>query len=544
MSLARGGAFCGMIKQDDPTKTEGWRLLVAHADSLRDFSISSALRDDKDRFADLSFEFRGNFLADLSKNLWTKATCAHLIAFARELRIEEKKEALFRAANDGFPPFFRDLSGFFSPHTGASGAMKESLRRIRDFADRLHRRQFLGYTGEPIQDVVHVGIGGSYLGTRMAIEALHAYKKPVNVHYVANVDGRTCRAIMQKLSPERTLFIFSSKSFTTAETLTNAKVLRRWFLSRATQEAQVHHFFAVTAQTAEALRFGVPKENIFSLPQSLSGRFSWGSAVGLPIACALGFEHFEQMLSGAHAMDQHFMQALPEENIPLLMALLSVWYINFLKYPTQAVVCYADCLHLFPEYLQQLVMESNGKFLNAAGRIVGHSTAVPLWGGVGSQGQHTFFQWLYQSRQATFCDFIAYACDASSFADSTRQLLAHSIGQARGLMMQAPPPNQPNLRAFVGNRPSTFLLFRALTPYTLGMLMALYEHKVLAEALLWNLPLYEQGGVAHGKSLPHADMVADLQGGVPPAAKWDASTCGLIRACQRYAEGDAGTGDV
>ena len=530
-----------MTKQDDPTKTGGWRLLAAHADSLRDFSISSALRDDKDRFADLSLEFREDFLVDFSKNLWTKTTRAHLIAFARGLRIEEKKEVLFRAGGDGFPPFFRDLSGFFSAHTGTSGAAKESLRRMRDFADRLHRRQFLGYTGAPIQDVVHVGIGGSYMGTRMAIEALCAYKKPVNVHYVANVDGQTCRAVTQKLSPERTLFIFSSKSFTTTETLANAKVLRQWFLCHAPQDAQAHHFFAVTARAAEALRFGVSEENIFPLPQGLSGRFSWGSAVGLPIACALGFEHFEQMLSGAHAMDQHFMQEPPEKNIPLLMALLSVWYINFLKYPTQAVVCYADCLHLFPEYLQQLVMESNGKFLDAAGQVVGYPTAVPLWGGVGSRGQHTFFQWLYQSRQAAFCDFIAFAGDDTApFADSMRPLLAHSIGQARGLMGH-PPLETP--KAFVGNRPSTFLLFRALTPYTLGMLMALYEHKVLTEGLLWNLSPYEQGGVAYGKSLPHAEMVADLQGGVPPAARWDASTRGLIRAYQRYVKG-AATGDA
>ena len=515
-----------MIEQNDPTKSKTWPLLVTQARLARDFSIARAFRADTERFGRFSFSLGAELLVDFSKNIWDEAIFALLIAFAEDLRITERKQALF-GSGACLHPLFRAPT--LAPRALGT-EITVALDRMQVLTDRLHNRTLLGYAGAPIRHIVHLGIGGSCLATRMALEALVAYRKSIRVRYVASIDAQGCRNVMDTLSPETTLFIISSKSFATTETLTNATALRDWFCAQAPKGALSQHFFAVTAAVSSALRFGIPQTNIFSLPHELCGRFSWSSAAGLPIACGLGYEAFSQMLSGARAADEHLMQAPLHQNIPVLMALLDVWYITFLGYPTQAAICYADGLRLFPSYWQQLAMESNAKFLDCYGKKIAYTTAVPLWGGAGCEGQHSFFQWFYQSRQLVFSDFIACANVPTDLPSHERQLLSHGLAQTQSLM-------QPPGKNTVGNRPSTFLLLKEPSPYSLGLLMALYEHRVFVEGLLWNIPTYEQEGVDHGKQLRHQDIMDDLGRGGPPArtaASHDASTRGLMGAYRHY----------
>lgn len=520
-----------MVWQDDPTKSKAWQLLKRHAHRFvgENFSIVQAFLVDSSRVERFSFSFCDELSVDLSKNMWDEEVFSLLLVLADQLRIVERKAALFRAdapvVAGNLQAFLRDPS---CAHPTIGSQARASLDGIRSFSGKLHDGMLLGYTGRAIKHVVHVGIGGSYLAIHMALTALDAYKTPIGLCGVSNVDPQDCQRVIQALEPETTLFIISSKSFATPETLTNTATLLDWFCTHVPKEGVAQHFFAITAHAQRARSFGIPQANIFLLPEVLSGRFSWCSAAGLPIACSLGFAPFRDMLLGARAVDEHFLRAPLCENIPVLMALLNVWYINFLRYPTQVVMCYANSMRLFPKYLQQIVMESSAKCLDASGNKLTYETAVPLWGGVGSNDQHTFFQWLYQSKQPAFCDFIAFADVTSNLPAHAQQLLAHSITQAQALM-------QPATDDVVGNRPSTFLLCKTLTPYTLGMLMALYEYRVLVEGLLWNVPTYEQGGVEHAKNLPYVDILRALEN-PQPATQWDDSTNGLIKQCQRYKE--------
>jgi glucose-6-phosphate isomerase len=376
--------------------------------------------------------------------------------------------------------------------------------------------------------VVNLGIGGSDLGPRMATAALSAYTHPsLQVHYVSNLDAADLAPVLEALDPRTTLFIVTSKTFATQETLTNARTARDWLLAAAgdasSDRAMASQFVAVTANAAEALRFGIPDDNVFEFRDWVGGRFSLWSAVGLPLALAVGMEAFEQMLAGAEAMDRHFREAPVERNLPLLMALIGIWNINFLGAWNLSISPYSQSLRLLPDYLQQLDMESNGKSLAPDGTPVGVHTAPVLWGGAGSNTQHAYFQLLHQGGRLIPSDFIAFAASDYPLAGHHEKLLANCLAQGEALAFGS--TNADPLRACPGNQPSSTLLLPRLTPYTLGQLLAAYEHKVCAQAAIWGINPFDQWGVELGKQLA-ARLLPAIETGVP--VDTDPSTAGLM----------------
>ncbi|MFA4969136.1 MAG: glucose-6-phosphate isomerase [Sulfuritalea sp.] len=427
-------------------------------------------------------------------------------------------------------------------------AVHRELDKMQDFAAAIHGRHWRGATGEPITDIVNIGIGGSDLGPRMATQALAAFRHPeLKVHYVANLDGADLATVLAGLQPRTTLFIIASKTFTTQETMQNAASARHWLVQALGESAVARHFVAVSTNLAEVARFGIDPENAFSFWDWVGGRYSLWSAIGLPLVLAVGCDHFRQLLAGAHAMDEHFFSAPAAENLPGLLALLEIWNTNFLGADNRALLPYSQSLGLLPRYLQQLEMESNGKQVDRQGLPVGCTTAPVLWGEAGTNGQHAFYQLIHQGGRLVPCEFIA--CKQADFAlpGHHEKLLANCFAQSEALMRgrtlaettaelvaSGMAAEQVALlapyRSFPGNQPSTTLLLPRLDPFSLGALLALYEHKVFVQSIIWNINPFDQWGVEYGKKLANR-LLPIIEGGLSTAGL-DSSTAGLIAACK------------
>jgi len=525
---------------------------AAHGVHLRDMFAA-----DRQRFARLSISWN-DWLLDYSKqrvtadtmgllqDLWAAADVPGWIALMRQgaaINHSEGRAALHIALRHpaGKGPI---LHGGRDVMPGVQG----ELEKMRRFAAAIHGRHWRGATGEPISDIVNIGIGGSDLGPRMATRALAAFRHPeLRVHYVANLDGADLATVLAGLQPRTTLFIIASKTFTTQETMQNAASARHWLVQALGEAAVARHFVAVSTNLAEVARFGIDPENAFAFWDWVGGRYSLWSAIGLPLVLAVGFDNFSRLLAGAHAMDEHFFSAPAAENLPALLALLEIWNSNFLGAGNRALLPYSQSLSLLPRYLQQLEMESNGKQIDRQGLPLDCSTAPVLWGEAGTNGQHAFYQLIHQGGRLVPCEFIVCRQPDFPLPGHHEKLLANCFAQSEALMRgrtlaettaelatSGMAPDQVALlapyRTFPGNQPSTTLLLPRLDPFNLGALLALYEHKVFVESVIWDINPFDQWGVEYGKQL--ASRLLPIIEGKAAAAALDSSTAGLIDACK------------
>ena len=548
-----------MLPKIDPTKTKSWKKLKEHYRVMKNRHMADLFRQDPERFSKFSVTFQ-DMLVDYSKNIITKETFRLLFGLARECKLKEAIERMFigdeineterRAA---LHVALRNRSN--TPiHVNGSDVMPEVnavLGQMKRFSDAVISGNWKGYTGKPMTEVVNIGIGGSDLGPVMVTEALRPYWKPqIRVHFVSNVDGTDIAETLKAVSPERVLFIVASKTFTTQETMTNALTARKWFLDSAKSESLVkHHFVAISTNEAEVKKFGIDPENMFKFWDWVGGRYSLWSAIGLSIACTIGFEHFVGMLEGAHAMDIHFREAPFEKNIPILLALIGIWYSNFFGAQTEAILPYDQYMHRFAAYFQQGNMESSGKSVDRSGREVRYQTGPIIWGEPGTNGQHAFYQLIHQGTKLIPCDFIAPAISHNPIGDHHSILLSNFFAQTEALMkgktkqevveeLRVSGVSDEEMmrlvpfRVFKGNRPTNSILVKKITPRTLGSLIAMYEHKIFSQGVIWNIFSFDQWGVELGKQLARK-ILPELKD-EKESTVHDSSTNGLINTFKEF----------
>ena len=537
-----------------PTQLPSWKALEVHAQLLKTQHLRDLFAADDARFNKFSLELP-SLLLDYSKNLITDETKAALLALAKESEVELWRHKMFagehiNATEDRavMHVALRDKSAnpIMIDGVDARPAINTELARMRQLTQKVRSNEWLGYTGKAITDVVSIGIGGSNLGPLMVTEALKAYSdKRLKMHYVSNVDGVQIAEVLAELNPETVLFVISSKTFTTQETMTNANTAQQWFMAAAQNHAAIaKHFVAVSTNRKLVTAFGIAEENIFDMWDWVGGRFSLWSAIGLPIALALGYEVFDELLQGAYSMDQHFLTAPLDQNAPVLMALIGIWNSNFLGYPAQALLPYDQCLHRFPAYMQQAEMESNGKSVNWAGEPLNYRSVPLIWGEVGINGQHAFYQMLHQGTDIIPADFIGSVESNVAVAGHHDILMANFFAQSQALMqgidaaqvrLDLAAKGVPAARieeivahkVHLGNRPSNTLLLPKVNAKTLGALIALYEHKIFVQGIIWRIHSFDQWGVELGKVLA-AKIQPELAAENTINPKHDASTRHLI----------------
>ena len=517
----------------DVTKLKSWQALEAHARQKPD--LKRLFPEDPARFENLSFTLPG-LLADFSKNLITTETLDLLCALAEETGLEKSREAMFRGdkinTTENRAVLHTALRApddkpFSLDGQNVAEDVADVLHRMKSFADSIQTGVWRGYNGKDITDVVNIGIGGSSLGPRLVTEALAAYH-PVRLqaHFVANVEASDMALTLKGLSPETTLFIVASKTFTTAETMQNANIARTWIVNHYKDEQAIaKHFVAASTNLEAVKKFGIAPDNMFPFWDWVGGRYSVWSSIGLSVMILIGYENFVEFLEGAHEIDDHFRTTPLRRNVPALMGLIGIWYRNFLKLPAYAVIPYHACLGRLPAFLQQLDMESNGKSVTRDGTPVTASTGPIIFGEPGTDAQHSFFQWLHQGTDVVPVDFIAAVKSRFGNADQQAMLLANFLAQSEALMTGKDNTAEPH-RNFAGNRPSTTLLLDELTPRTLGALLALYEHKVFTQGAVWGIDSFDQWGVELGKVLAKA-LEGEIKSQKPGAH--DGSTLGLLR---------------
>jgi glucose-6-phosphate isomerase len=544
-------------------ETEAWRDLQEHWREVGERPMRDLFSEDPGRCERYLIE-RCGIVCDFSKNRITDATLKKLLALAdaadlsgwtarmfagERINTTEDRAVLHVALRNLGKRIYRVDGQDVMP------AVREVLGRMRDFVGRVREGKWLGHTGRAITDVVNIGIGGSNLGPKMVCAALQPYQSPeLRVHFVSNVDGTHISETLRGLDPETTLFVVASKTFTTQETLTNARTARRWCVDRLGSDGAVaRHFVAVSTNADEVRDFGILVENMFEFWDWVGGRYSLWSAIGLPIALAIGMDGFEELLGGAHAMDEHFRSADPRENMPVILGLLGVWYVNFGGTDSHAVLPYDQYLRYLPAYLQQADMESNGKRVCRNGEPVGYATGPVVWGEAGTDGQHAFYQLIHQGTRLIPCDFIVPLESQNPVGDHHRKLVANCFAQAEALMVGKTPDevreelaakgmseaeieaHAPH-RVFPGNRPSNLLVVDKLTPATLGALIALYEHKIFVQGVIWGVNSYDQWGVELGKQLA-GRLLSEFDG--EPGGRHDCSTAAMV---QRFRKRLAGEG--
>lgn len=544
-----------MLPKINPTQTDAWKALQQHYQTIEPKHLRTLFADDPDRFQKFSLNFE-NTLVDFSKNRITEETLTLLRQLAADTKVKEAIDAMFggEAINqtEGRSVLHVALRNRSNTPIEVDGKdvmpeVNEVLGRMKAFSEQLISGGWKGYTGQPISDVVNIGIGGSDLGPVMVTEALKSYQKPnINVHFVSNVDGTHIAETLKSLNPETTLFIIASKTFTTQETMTNAGTARDWFLKTASDEAAVKkHFIALSTNQEAVEQFGIDANNMFGFWDWVGGRYSLWSAIGLPIACAIGFDRFEELLAGGHAMDQHFRDTPFEENIPVTLALIGVWYNNFFGAETEVILPYDQYMHRFPAYFQQGNMESNGKYVDRNGQPVDYETGPVIWGEPGTNGQHAFYQLIHQGTKLIPADFLAPAQSQNPIGDHHPKLLANFFAQTEALMMGKTQEEAATelreagkseeeiaelavFKSFKGNKPTNSILFKKLDPFTLGSLIALYEHKIFVQGIIWNIYSFDQWGVELGKQLAKK-ILPELEGD-GEVSSHDASTNGLVNA--------------
>jgi len=536
------------------TDSPAWKSLAQHFDELEPVHMRTLFEEDPGRFERFTLRM-DDLLFDYSKNRIRPETMKRLVALAEEAELPERIQNMFRGEKINFTEgravlhtALRNRSG--EPvHVAGEDVMPRVLsvlKKMRVLSERVRSGDWKGHTGKPITDVVNVGIGGSDLGPVLVTEALRPYwKEGLNAHYVSNIDGTHMAEVLKKVSPESTLFCVASKTFTTQETLTNAHTAREWLVGAlGTDDAVAKHFVALSTNASAVAAFGIDPDNMFEFWDWVGGRYSLWSAIGLSIAITVGMDSFEELLQGAHDVDNHFHSAPLDQNIPVIMGLLGIWYHNFFDAHTHAILPYDQYLHRFPAYLQQADMESNGKGVDRDGNIIDSYTTGPvIWGEPGTNGQHAFYQLIHQGNRLIPADFIAPAQSQNPLGRHHEILLANFLAQtealmrgkteaevrselaAKGLSGDALESLVPH-KIFSGNRPTNSILFEKLTPRTLGRLIALYEHKIFVQGTIWRINSYDQWGVELGKQLASA-ILPELEGEQPVDAH-DVSTNGLI----------------
>ncbi|MEW6115744.1 MAG: glucose-6-phosphate isomerase [Nitrospirota bacterium] len=547
-----------MLDTINPTRTPAWKKLKEHYAVMKRKHMRDLFKRDPERFSRFSLSLN-DITVDYSKNIITRETLRLLVGLARECRVKQAIEKMFTGdiINETehravLHVALRNRSN--TPiYVNGSDVMPEVndvLAQMERFSKSIISGEWKGYTGKAITDIVNIGIGGSDLGPLMVTEALKPYWKPhIKAHFVSNVDGTHIAETLKKVAPETTLFMIASKTFTTQETMANAHTARQWFLDAAKSEAFIkRHFVAISTTTKEVERFGIDPENMFRFWDWVGGRYSLWSAIGLSIACTIGFEHFVELLEGAHDADLHFRESPFEKNIPVLLALIGIWYVDFFGAATEAILPYDQYLHKFPAYFQQGNMESNGKSIDRSGRKVSYQTGPIIWGESGTNGQHAFYQLIHQGTRMVPCDFLAPAISHNPIGEHHAMLLSNFFAQTEALMKgktreevvaelkESGASDQEikklaPFKTFEGNRPTNSILFRKLTPRTLGSLIALYEHKIFVQGVIWNIFSFDQWGVELGKQL--ANKILPELSDSRPVASHDASTNGLINTFKK-----------
>jgi len=529
-----------------PTTTSAWKSLEQQAEKAQHQNISGFFDQNPSRSSQMSVQC-GEIFLDYSKNLVSDETWQALLELANQSPLEQHRAAMFSGEKVNTTEGRAVLHGALRAEIGdqrvASAAVesdqrvtlvKQQLVDVELVSEQIRSGQWLGSTGKAITDVVNIGIGGSDLGPKLACSALQEFAHPdIKLHFISNVDGAEILTTLKKLNPETTLVALASKTFTTHETLLNAKTARNWFAETlGLENAQsTRHFVGLTANRANALAYGIPADQILEFAEWVGGRYSLWSSIGLSIAISIGFEKFVEMLAGAREMDLHFQQAPLAENMPVIMALLGIWYSNFLDAQSTAVIPYCERLLLLPSYFQQLDMESNGKSTTLNGDSIDYQTGAILWGQTGTNGQHAFFQLLHQGTRMVPVDFIAAAVDNLSNEEHHRVLLGNMLAQASALMCGQDAPDGEPYRYYPGNKPSNTLLLDTLSPKNFGALIALYEHKVFVQGSIWNINSFDQWGVELGKKMANQLLASDNSG----QAELDPSTTALfahIKKCQ------------
>ena len=534
-----------------------WQALCRHQKTIAASNMRDLFAQDTNRFDKFSFQL-DDMLFDFSKHRINDETLPLLLQLAREAHLENWRDRMFAGEKINITEnravlhtALRNRSNrpVLVDGVDVMPEVNAVLAQMRDFSEKVRSGAWLGYTGKRITDVVNIGIGGSDLGPVMVCDALKPYASAdLAVHFVSNIDGAHLMRALEKCQPETTLFIVASKTFTTQETMTNAISARTWFLNKAQDNAHVaKHFVALSTNAKAVTDFGIDQANMFAFWDWVGGRYSLWSAIGLSIALYVGMDHFEALLSGAHEMDQHFQTAPLEENMPVIMALIGIWYNNFFEVATHAILPYDQGMSRFPAYLQQADMESNGKFICRDGKRIQYKTGPVIWGEAGTNGQHAFYQLIHQGTQVVPCDFLMpvhshYAIGKHGYAHH-KILLANFLAQTQALMLGKTPDEArlelqeqgltgaelENLlphKVFEGNRPSTSILFDKLTPNTLGKLIALYEHKIFVQGMIWDINSYDQWGVEYGKQIAQEILPLLTSDGV--VTSFDSSTNGLI----------------
>jgi len=492
----------------NPTTTKTWRLLTKHFEEIQNVKMSDLFANDEQRADRMSIDWQ-DFYIDYSKNRITSETLSLLLNLAEEVKLKEAIEQQYSGKLINQTENRAVLHTSLRDFSKMKPEVKETLLKMELFSEELISGNWKGYTGKAITTIVNIGIGGSDLGPDMVTEALKYYKNHLNLHYVSNVDGDHVMEVLKQLDRETTLFIIVSKTFTTQETLTNANTIRNWFLQEASESDIPKHFAAVSTNLGAVKDFGIASENIFPMWDWVGGRFSLWSAVGLSTCCAIGYTNFEALLKGANEMDKHFKDSEFSENIPVILALISVWYNNFFMSETEAVIPYSQYLSKLVPYLQQAIMESNGKSVDRNGDSVDYETGTIIWGSTGTNAQHAFFQLIHQGTKIIPTDFIGFSESLYGDIDHQNKLMSNFIAQTEALLQGTDGIEVPtNFRRFEGNKPTNTLLIKKLTPKNLGGLIALYEHKLFVQGIVWNIFSYDQWGVELGKKIGMATLNA------------------------------------
>ncbi len=540
-----------MFPKIDPSSTSAWQQLKAHYNILRSSQMRQLFAEDSQRFQKFSM-CAEDLVFDYSKNIIITETMDLLVKLAEECKLKEAIEAMFNGEKinetENRAVLHTALRNFSGKPVMTDGAdimpgIKAVLDHMKIFCEQIHSGEWKGYTGKPIKYIVNIGIGGSDLGPVMVTEALKPYwVKNIQTYFVSNVDGTHIAETLKKVTPDETLFLIASKTFTTQETMTNAHTARDWFLEHANDEAHVaKHFAALSTNAAAVSKFGIDTVNMFEFWDWVGGRYSLWSAIGLSIALTIGYENFEQLLKGAHAADVHFRDTRLRQNIPVVMALIGIWYTNFFGAASEAILPYDQYMHRFAAYFQQGNMESNGKYVDRNGEDVNYETGPVIWGEPGTNGQHAFYQLIHQGTQMIPCDFIAPAISHNPVGDHHQKLLSNFFAQTEALMngktadecrAEGVKEELVPYKVFKGNKPTNSVLVKMITPFALGQLIALYEHKIFIQGVIWNIYSFDQWGVELGKALANK-ILPELQSDETISGH-DSSTNGLINCYKKW----------
>ena len=542
-----------MFPSINPVETKAWKKLEAHYQQMKTVHLRELFAQDPDRFTSFSNCIE-DIVIDYSKNIITKETVSLLLELAEEARLPEAIEAMFKGEKinqtENRAVWHVALRNCFDHPMVMDGKdvmpdVQRVLAQMKTTCEQIHSGTWKGYTGKKITQIVNIGIGGSDLGPVMVTEALRPYwVEGMEVFFVSNVDGTHIAETLKKVKPEEALFLIASKTFTTQETMTNAHTARNWFLQHAKEEAHIaRHFVALSTNEKEVVKFGIDKANMFEFWDWVGGRYSLWSAIGLSIALTIGYDHFDALLRGAYTVDEHFRTTSLDKNIPVTLALIGIWYTNFFNAESEAILPYDQYMHRFAAYFQQGNMESNGKYVDRNGKKVRYQTGPIIWGEPGTNGQHAFYQLIHQGTRLIPCDFIAPAVSHNPIGDHHQKLMSNYFAQTEALMngktaeeVEAELASMPEekrsallpFKVFEGNRPTNSILVKKITPFTLGGLIAIYEHKIFTQGVIWNIFSFDQWGVELGKQLA-SKILPELETN-EKVHSHDSSTNGLINA--------------